>query len=294
MIYRSICLLVSSAKETSMQCNFCHKEITEGGYVWLDKQWCVISHVEPHAGAGLPHICNKCSISLSKKEIIQELMKQHPAHKHAVESIIERCKREGYGITFSNQEIDDLLGLKQPAHCSREEREDFKFERKQGLDNIKRDLLYNYNLRFTGTTKTKKGHGGWCVRHFWDRKEGDNDFWKKSIRSLLSRVRQKRRMPNSYIQTDHTRRFALGMAPDASVTDTSNVLLSRCACWLLGYRFHTSGVKFHFLSDFLKLYIRYTQPTLWLNCGLRLYIHSVYTLQNMIDYLNKYTINLVN
>ena len=222
MIYRSIYLLVSSAKETSMQCNFCHKEITEGGYVWLNKQWCVISHVEPHAGAGLPHICNKCSISLSKKEIIQELMKQHPAHKHAVESIIERCKREGYGITFSNQEIDDLLGLKQPAHCSREEREDFKFERKQGLDNIKRDLLYNYNLRFTGTKKTKKGHGGWCVRHCWDRKEGGNDFWKKSIRSLLSRVRQKRRMPNSYIQTDHTRRFALGMAPDASVTDTSN------------------------------------------------------------------------
>ena len=91
-------------------------------------------------------------------------MKQHPAHKHAVELIIERCKREGYGITFSNQEIDDLIGLKQPAHCSREEREDFKFERKQGLDNIKRDLLYNYNLRFTGIKKTKKSHAGWCVR----------------------------------------------------------------------------------------------------------------------------------
>jgi hypothetical protein len=87
-----------------MQCNFCHKEITEAGYVWLNKQWCVISHVEPHAGAGLP-------------------------------------------------------GLKQPAHGSREEREDFKFERKLGLDNIKRDLLYNYNLRFTGTK-----NGGWCVR----------------------------------------------------------------------------------------------------------------------------------
>lgn len=36
--------------------------------------------------------------------------------------------------------------------------------RKQGLDNIKRDLLYNYNVRFTGTKKTKKGHSGWCVR----------------------------------------------------------------------------------------------------------------------------------
>ncbi len=147
-----------------MQCNFCHKEITEGGYVWLNKQWCVISHVEPHAGAGqLPHICNKCSISLSKKEIIQELMKRHPAHKHAVESIIERCKREGYGITFSNQEIEVLLGLEEPAHCSRKQREDYKFARKQGLDNIKRDLLYNHNLRFTGTKKTQKGHGGWCV-----------------------------------------------------------------------------------------------------------------------------------
>jgi len=30
------------------------------------------------------------------------------------------------------------------------------------------------------------------------------------------------------------------------------------------------------------------------DCGLRLYIHSVNTLRKMIDYLNKYTINLVN
>jgi len=149
-----------------MQCDFCHKETTEGGYVWLNNQWCVISHVKPNAGAGLPHICNKCAISLSKKEIIHELMKRFPAHKHAVESIIERCKRDGYEITFSNQEIDDLLGLEQPAHCSREEREDYTFARKQGLDNIKRDLLYNYNLRFIGTKKTKKGHSGWCVRQF--------------------------------------------------------------------------------------------------------------------------------
>ena len=83
-------------------------------------------------------------------------MKRHPAHKHAVESIIERCKREGHGITFSTKEIDDLLGLKQPAHCSREEREDYKFARKQGLDNIKRDLLYNHNLRFTVQRKPRK------------------------------------------------------------------------------------------------------------------------------------------
>lgn len=145
-----------------MQCNFCHKEITAGGYIWLNKQWCAISHVESHAGAGLPHICNKCSISLSKKEIIQELMKQHPAHKHAVEAIIDRCKQEGYGITFSNQEIEELLGLRHHStYCSRE---DFKLERKQGLDNIKRDLLYNHNLRFTGTKKIRNGHGGWCVR----------------------------------------------------------------------------------------------------------------------------------
>lgn len=147
-----------------MQCDFCHREITENGHVWIDKQWCVISHVEPHADAGLTHICDKCSISLSKKEIIKELMRQHPAHRKAVESIIERCKREGYGITFSIQEIDYLLGLEQPTACySREEREDYKFARKQGLDNIKRDLLYNYNLLFTGAKKTKKGHGGWCV-----------------------------------------------------------------------------------------------------------------------------------
>ena len=147
-----------------MQCDFCHKEVTEGGYVWLNDQWCVFSHVEPQGVAGLPHICKKCAISLSKKEIIQELMKRHPAHKQAVESIIERCKKEGYGITFSNKEIEDLLGLEQPADCSREEHEEYKFARKRGLDNIKRDLLYNFNLRLTGTKKAKKGHGDWCVR----------------------------------------------------------------------------------------------------------------------------------
>jgi hypothetical protein len=135
-----------------MQCKFCHKEITEGGYVWFNKQWCVISHVEPHAGAGLPHIRNNCAISLSKKEIIQELMKRHPAQKHAMESIIERCKREGYGITFSNQEIDDLLGLEQPAHCSRE---DNKFARKQGLDNIKRDLLCSITITCASPAQRK-------------------------------------------------------------------------------------------------------------------------------------------
>lgn len=146
-----------------MQCNFCHKEITEGGYVWLNKQWCGISHVKSYAGADLPHICDKCTNSLSKKEIIQALMKRHPSHKHAVESIIERCEQEGYGITFSDHEIDDLLGLEQPVSFSRDDREGYKFARKQGLDNIKRDLLYNHNLRFTGTKKTKKGHSGWRV-----------------------------------------------------------------------------------------------------------------------------------
>jgi hypothetical protein len=91
-------------------------------------------------------------------------MKQHPAHKYAVESIIERCEREGYGITFSDQEIDGLLGLKQPAHFSHEEREELKIKRKQGIDNIKRYLLYIYNLRFTGAKKTPKGQSGWCIR----------------------------------------------------------------------------------------------------------------------------------
>ena len=71
-----------------MQCNFCYKEITEGGFVWLNKKWCMISHAGLYADAGLPHICDKYTITLSKKEIMQELMKQHPAHKLAVESII--------------------------------------------------------------------------------------------------------------------------------------------------------------------------------------------------------------
>lgn len=147
-----------------MQCTFCHNDITDSGYAWVNKQWCVIRHVEPQAAAGLPHICRTCADTLSKKEIIQKLMTHHPTHKHAVESILRRCRQEGYDITFTNQEIDDLLGLEHPGYGSRETRGAYKLARKQGLDNIKRDLLYNHTLRFTGAKKTRKGKGGWCVR----------------------------------------------------------------------------------------------------------------------------------
>ena len=53
-------------------------------------------------------------------------------------------------------------------------------------------------------------------------------------------------------------------------------------------------VKFHRLNYFPRLYISHAKPTLWLDCGFRLYIHSVNTLPKMIDCLNKYTINLIN
>lgn len=93
-------------------------------------------------------------------------MKLHPAHKHAVESITLKCKQDGYEITFSNQEIENLPGLKKPSHYSHDEQEDFNFARKQGLDNIKSDLFYNNKLRFTGTKKNRKGQSGWCVRQY--------------------------------------------------------------------------------------------------------------------------------
>jgi len=147
-----------------MQCDFCHEELTEGGYVLLDKQWRVCSHVDAQAASGRTRVCEACSTTLGKKEMIRALMKRHPAHERAVESIIERCKREGYGVTFSKREIDDLLGLEQARHGSREELEDYKSARKQGLDNIKRELLYNHGLRFSGTKKTQNGQSGWCVR----------------------------------------------------------------------------------------------------------------------------------
>ena len=50
----------------------------------------------------------------------------------------------------------------------------------------------------------------------------------------------------------------------------SNVLLSRCACLLLGYRFHIKGEKFRHLRCTPRLYITYAKPTLRLNCGFRL------------------------
>ena len=48
----------------------------------------------------------------------------------------------------------------------------------------------------------------------------------------------------------------------------SNVLLSCCIFWLLGYRFHSySGVKFHRLSYFPRLYISHTTRAPGLGSG---------------------------
>ena len=149
-----------------MQCDFCRNEFTQGGYVWHHHQWCDTRHIEPRAGSGSPYFCHQCATSLRKKEIIETLMKRHPVHQHAVASIITRCRQEGYGITFSNQEIDDLLGLKRPAHHDREAREAYKKARQLGLDNIKRDLLYNHKLLFTGTPTSKNALGAWWVRQY--------------------------------------------------------------------------------------------------------------------------------
>ncbi len=41
------------------------------------------------------------------------------------------------------------------------------------------------------------------------------------------------------------------------------------------YCFHISSVKFRHLRNYPRLYIRYAQPTLWLNCGFRLLICNI-------------------
>ncbi len=66
--------------------------------------------------------------------------------------------------------------------------------------------------------------------------------------------------------------------------DFSNVLLSCCIYWLLGYRFHISGVKFHLLSDFPRLYISHTQPTFRLNCRWRLAI-AIFKIWSLPKYI---------
>ena len=64
----------------------------------------------------------------------------------------------------------------------------------------------------------------------------------------------------------------------AFFTVSSNVLLSCCIYWLLGYRFHISGAIFHLLIHFPRLYISDMKPTLRPKCRFRLWTHHRHNL----------------
>jgi len=72
--------------------------------------------------------------------------KKHPGWKNAAEIILERFDQEGYGILFSDKELDNMLDIQKPRFGSYDAFQKFQFERLMHTENLKEYLLAEYNL----------------------------------------------------------------------------------------------------------------------------------------------------
>jgi hypothetical protein len=72
--------------------------------------------------------------------------KKHPAWKNAFEIILKRFDSEGYGIAFSDIDINEMLDIKKPGYGSYDVFQKFQLERLSQLESLKEILLEDANL----------------------------------------------------------------------------------------------------------------------------------------------------
>ena len=72
--------------------------------------------------------------------------KKHPAWKNAIEIILKRFDTKGYGIVFSDEEINEMLEIKKPEFGSYDSFQKFQLERMSQLESLKEVLLENSSL----------------------------------------------------------------------------------------------------------------------------------------------------
>jgi len=72
--------------------------------------------------------------------------KKHPPWKNAIEIILGRFDEEGYGIMFSDEEINKMLEMKKPVYGAYDDFQRFQLERLNQLESLKIALLESVNL----------------------------------------------------------------------------------------------------------------------------------------------------
>lgn len=75
------------------------------------------------------------------------MIQKYPPWKNAIEEIIVRFNKEGFGIVFSKVRLDEMFGIK-PARTIAENQKN-QFERMAQMEALKIALLKEYQLHFS-------------------------------------------------------------------------------------------------------------------------------------------------
>jgi len=110
-------------------------------------------------------------------------MKKHPAWKNAVEIITERFAFEGYGILFSEEDMNAMLDLQKPAMGTFAEFQKYQLQRLQSLTALKDALLEDHNLCLTCA-----GNYSYSLTHPDDQVNVVSQTIKKQVRGKINRM----------------------------------------------------------------------------------------------------------
>ena len=73
-------------------------------------------------------------------------LKHYPGWQNALNEIVRRVKKEGYGVVISHEQIMEYLDIKKPEVATQDQWQKFQFEMLGNLDKLRNELLINHNM----------------------------------------------------------------------------------------------------------------------------------------------------
>ena len=117
------------------------------------------------------------------KEVDMDTTKKYPAWKNAVEIILTRFDKEGYGVMFSDNEINEMLEINKPGYGSYDAFQKFQLERLSQLESLKIALLEDANL----CLENSRGNG-YMLMHPDDQINKTAKKFHKHARNKINRM----------------------------------------------------------------------------------------------------------
>lgn len=108
---------------------------------------------------------------------------KHPAWKNAIEIILARFDSEGYGIMFSDDELNEMLDIKKPLYGSFSNFQEYQLERLSQLESLKIALLEDNNL----CLENSRGNG-YMIMHPNDQIMKTAHKFKRHARKKINRM----------------------------------------------------------------------------------------------------------